>query len=391
MNPAPPVTRTRIRRAYPRTFSAGRGRRPRPRAARGAARRRARPRRARGRRRGRDGAEEDAGRDEGRAPRGRRRRPPRPRGRAATRPRAPRPASSATRTRPVVTAMPTATPASPSQARPTHSTPTWTSERPERQCGQPRSAAADEEEGEGDRDADRRDHPRRQVDDEPAELLAGAAAVGRAEHPARHRLAGEGEHAGCGRDRRERQPRSGDDVPGDALAVELAAGKRDAGDQRDRARRHRDEEGRDQVRVAEGRRVARAEPAREPIPDHVEALQRERQRHALGQRAEPRREPPGRGSGEAAARCERGDRDPHGDGAVQREPPAEGDDAVADERDDQPEPGDGADAERNGRRAVVVERSQRAGAETRVDLRRRRRHEPRQKRRGLRAGAPRPR
>ncbi len=71
---------------------------------------------------------------------------------------------------------------------------------------QPARAAAHEHERVGHRHGHRGDHPRREVDDEAAELRPGAAAVARAEDAADDLLADEREHAGGRRDERERQP-----------------------------------------------------------------------------------------------------------------------------------------------------------------------------------------
>ena len=114
-------------------------------------------------------------------------------------------------------------------------------ERRDRDSRQPALARGDEEERERDRDADRGGHPEPEERDQPAELVPGVAAVLRAQHCADDAVADEREDARCRRHGRERDPRRADDVLGGSPIAELAARERDARDEPERGRGHRDE------------------------------------------------------------------------------------------------------------------------------------------------------
>ena len=174
-------------------------------------------------------------------------------------------------------------------------------------------------------------------------------------------------------------------MPRGALRRQVAAGQRHRRDERDRGRRDGDEQRGDQVGVGERRRLARAEAAREAVGDDVEALDRERQRDALGQTSQsrlrrrrpaaptPRRRDEAR-QRDRRARARRSGRGPS------RTPARR---ASTSERDHD-EAGDRADAVAERRRPVVVEGGERARRDPGVDLRRRRGDEPRQQLGGAR-------
>src|SRR5918994_877262 len=85
-------------------------------------------------------------------------------------------------------------------------------QRSDREQRQPPVPPGYEEQRERDRDTDRRGHPRAEQDDQPADLAAGVALVGRAERRADDRLADEREDAGRGGDGREGDERGADNV-----------------------------------------------------------------------------------------------------------------------------------------------------------------------------------
>ncbi len=152
--------------------------------------------------------------------------------------------------------------------------------------------------------------------------------------------------------------------------------------ERDRRRRDRDQERRDQVGVRERRRPAGAEPRREAVGDHVQALQRDGQCHALAKLEQPAAEAAVRAA-DRAARDQRRERDPEREQAVQREAPPERHDPVVDESERQDDACDRPEGEAERRPLVVVERGQRARDEAAVDLRDRGGNDPRQQLRRL--------
>jgi hypothetical protein len=159
-------------------------------------------------------------------------------------------------------------------------------EREQRQAPCP---PGDEQQRERRRHADRRDHPGRELDHEPAELRAGVAAVRVPQHALRHRLAGEREDARRARDDREREPRGVDDVLRRAPPlVEPDPGKGHARDERERGGGDGNERRADQVRVREARHVADAELGGEAEADHVQRLEHERERDAAPELEQPR-------------------------------------------------------------------------------------------------------
>ena len=117
----------------------------------------------------------------------------------------------------VVIVIANARPARPSSRPSSQASGTCTTSAATASNGSPRARPATKSERERDRERDRGDHPRREVDDEPAELVAASRPVLRAEHRRGERLAGEREHARSGGDEREREPRRRDDVPGGPL------------------------------------------------------------------------------------------------------------------------------------------------------------------------------
>ena len=185
----------------------------------------------------------------------------------------------------MIAPSPTATPARPNARCSTHSMSTWRRSASSGQHGQPARAALNEQQRIGDGTATRGDHPGGEIDDEPAELRPRAACVARAEHALDDRLAGEREEPGRGRDERQRDPGRRDHVPRDPLRRRAAPRERHGRDERDRGRSDRNEERGDQVRVRERRAAARAETRREAQRDHIEDLQRERQRDALAEQS----------------------------------------------------------------------------------------------------------
>ena len=210
-----------------------------------------------------------------------------------------------------------------------------------------------------------------------AELRADGALVAVTEHAANDRFAGEREDSGRRRHRRKRQPGDRDDVPADSLRRDGAARKRDGRDERARPSGDGDEKRRDQVRVGEARAAAGPEPGCQPVRDEIQALHGNRQAHPLEQLAQPT-ERPGVRSTKAAPPQHRDEWHDQRDGAVEREAPAEGDDAVVDQGNGQRDAAERAGGEAERGPLVVVERGERARDEAAEDLRDRRRDDPRQ-------------
>jgi hypothetical protein len=148
-------------------------------------------------------------------------------------------------------------------------------------------ALDDEEQRQGKREGDRDERPRREPDDELAEVAPDLAAVRVAEHRRDDALPREREEPGAAGDHDEAQPRRVDDVAGGLVALQAAARERRRGHDRERRRGHAHERGGDQVRVGERRHVADVEVGGEPDGRQVHALHREGGRRALGERREP--------------------------------------------------------------------------------------------------------
>ena len=297
---------------------------------------------------------------------------------------APRSHSRAARTSSVESASESASPSSSNARRGAPREGNLERERAECDPRQPARASGHERERERDRDPDGGDHPRAESDDEAPELLADLAAVGVAQHTLDHGLARDRERARGRADEREREPGGRDDVAGGLARAEPRARQRDGGHDPERAGGHRHERRRGEIRVDEGRRGPLAEPRREREADHVQELERERQRRADGECAESRTQ-------RRPARTHRSTRHPflqgtygepdrrngHGDRAVQGHSPGDGDDSVRlDAHDDERQPGDAPGRVADGRGRVVVERREAAGRERGEEMGDRRRADP---------------
>ena len=248
-----------------------------------------------------------------------------------------------------------------------------------------RSQAAGHE-GERERDvhADRDHDPGREHDDEPRDLVPDLVSVRRAEHALHELRADDGERADCSTDDHERDPRRGDDVTRNGLRGELHARQRDGRDEADRERRDAGESRGREVRVAEAGHRARPEASGERDRHDVRQLQRQRDRGRSREDPEspveplagrphcgPRHRGPLRSPRERDQRHEQTDE--RGDGHA----PRHGDDPVRiGAGDDVHEAGRASQGIAQGRRAVVVERRERARDETGEQVRDPRENDP---------------